>query len=196
MDSFALRRPELGERLHVFELDHPATQALKRERLSAAGLATPPNLHFVPVDLEREPLDEPLARAGYALGAPAFVACLGVTPFLTRAANLQLLGGIAAVAASGSEVVFDYLEADAFDARAAAEVSRTRTERARSDEPWVSGFDPQGLPDALATAGLELIEDLTPAAAETRYCAGRPDGLRMIAHAHLACARVASGHAQ
>src|SRR5271157_2024662 len=34
LDTFAYRNP-FGEQLHVFEVDHPATQAWKRERLAA-----------------------------------------------------------------------------------------------------------------------------------------------------------------
>jgi methyltransferase (TIGR00027 family) len=36
LDTFALRRPDLRNRLRVFELDHPLTQALKRDRLAQA----------------------------------------------------------------------------------------------------------------------------------------------------------------
>ena len=34
MDTFAFRRPEMLEQLQVFEVDHPATQGFKRQRLS------------------------------------------------------------------------------------------------------------------------------------------------------------------
>jgi len=40
MDTFAWRRPDLLERLKVFEVDHPATQAHKRRRLGASGAIT------------------------------------------------------------------------------------------------------------------------------------------------------------
>jgi methyltransferase (TIGR00027 family) len=54
LDSFAYRRPELAKVLHIFEVDHPATQAWKRTRLRAAGVELPANLSLVPVDFERE----------------------------------------------------------------------------------------------------------------------------------------------
>ena len=52
LDTFAYRNPHAG--LRVFEVDHPATQAWKREQLSAAGIAIPAALTFVPVDFERQ----------------------------------------------------------------------------------------------------------------------------------------------
>ena len=35
LDSFVMRRPDLMQRLTVFELDHPDTQAYKLERLNS-----------------------------------------------------------------------------------------------------------------------------------------------------------------
>ena len=54
-DTFAFRRPEMLE-LQVFEVDHPTTQAFKRQRIAEAGWEQPANLHFVPVDFEQESL--------------------------------------------------------------------------------------------------------------------------------------------
>jgi methyltransferase (TIGR00027 family) len=36
-DTFAYRRSDLAKQLQVFELDHPVTQALKREWVSKQG---------------------------------------------------------------------------------------------------------------------------------------------------------------
>ncbi len=45
----------------VFELDHPATQARKRQLLDEAGLQWPDNVRFVPIDFARENFAERLA---------------------------------------------------------------------------------------------------------------------------------------
>src|SRR5690242_15028534 len=52
LDSFAQRRPDLGSRLQVFEIDQPGPQAWKRQRLMETGLGIPAFLHLVPVDFE------------------------------------------------------------------------------------------------------------------------------------------------
>src|SRR5262249_10931266 len=62
LDTFALRPPALRDRVEVFELDPPQSQAVKRERLAAAGLAIPPNLHFGTVDFEHESVAAALRR--------------------------------------------------------------------------------------------------------------------------------------
>jgi len=61
LDTFACRNPyPLG--LRVFEVDHPATQAWKRESLQRAGIEVPQSLVFAPVDFERQQLAAELAR--------------------------------------------------------------------------------------------------------------------------------------
>jgi methyltransferase (TIGR00027 family) len=68
LDTFAYRNPH--EALRVFEVDHPATQAWKRQRLAEANIAAPDTLTFTPVDFERVSLAEGLAAAGFDAAAP------------------------------------------------------------------------------------------------------------------------------
>ncbi len=106
LDTFSLRNPYSDVR--VFEVDFPATQAWKRERLRESGLAIPDTLTFAPVDFERESLADGLARAGFRHDRPAFFQWLGVTPYLTRETISSTLDFIAGI--PGSAVAFDYTE--------------------------------------------------------------------------------------
>src|SRR5262245_20970704 len=63
LDTFALRNPHGARQIQIYELDHPATQAWKRQRLVKAQLALPPWLILVPVDFERDDLGEMLVGA-------------------------------------------------------------------------------------------------------------------------------------
>ena len=54
LDTFALRNPHGARQIRIYEVDHPATQAWKRQRLAEAQIALPPWLIFVPVDFERD----------------------------------------------------------------------------------------------------------------------------------------------
>lgn len=71
LDTFSLRNPYADLGLRVFEVDYPATQVWKRDRIRAAGLSEPPSLVFAPVDFERESLTEGLTRAGFRVDEPA-----------------------------------------------------------------------------------------------------------------------------
>jgi methyltransferase (TIGR00027 family) len=48
LDTFSLRNPHAGLGVRVFEVDYPATQGWKRERLKQAGLAVPPRSPSLP----------------------------------------------------------------------------------------------------------------------------------------------------
>src|SRR5262245_6687150 len=106
LDTFALRNPHGARQIRIYEVDHPATQAWKRQRLADAQLTIPPWLNFVPVDFERDDLGEALAGAGFQEKSPAFFTWLGVVPYLTREAVGGTLDFIASI--QNSEVVFDY----------------------------------------------------------------------------------------
>src|SRR4029079_6327247 len=56
LDTFSLRNP--FPNLRVFEVDHPATQAFKRERIAAAGLEA--HATYVGIDFARQTLAVPL----------------------------------------------------------------------------------------------------------------------------------------
>ncbi len=178
LDTFAHRNPfdELG--LRVFEVDHPATQAWKRERLAGAGLTSPASLTFAPVDFEHETLAEGLAAAGFDAAAPAFFAWLGVVLYLTREAVMQTLAFIAGLP-GGGEVVFDYGEP--LSSYPEGEARERQVERysqvASIGEPWITRFTPPELAATLQDLGFTELEDLGPAAIARRfYGVERPDG--------------------
>lgn len=64
LDTYAYRGA-LRDRVRIFEVDHPATQAWKRQRLALADIPLPPTLTFAPVDFERESLADGLSSCGF-----------------------------------------------------------------------------------------------------------------------------------
>lgn len=65
LDRFAYRQPPLFHDVRLFEVDHPATQAWKRASVTAANLAVPANLTWVPLDFEHQTLTEGLLAADF-----------------------------------------------------------------------------------------------------------------------------------
>lgn len=100
LDTYAYRT-NLGENLRVFEVDHPATQAWKRQRLAEAAISVPSALSFAPVDFERETLADGLAAAGFDPAQQTFFTWLGVVPYLTDQAVFSTLGFIAGLPGGG-----------------------------------------------------------------------------------------------
>ncbi|MBI1919628.1 MAG: class I SAM-dependent methyltransferase [Geobacter sp.] len=191
MDTCPFRRPDLARRLRLFEVDHPATQAHKLRRLADLGWDMPPGLKFVPVDFTRQSLGAALAASSYDPHALTFFSWLGVTYYLPRDTVLATLREIAAIAPSGSMVVFDYLDCDAFlPWKAAPRVLLMLRSVRELGEPMQTGFDPLTIEAELAPLGLRLRDDLSPFDIHARFFLGRTDHYRACEHAHFACAVV------
>ena len=159
LDTFALRSPHESRQIRIFEVDHPATQSWKRQRLRDAQLALPPDLHFVPVDFERDELGESLVGAGFQQNAPAFFSWLGVVPYLTQDAIGDTLDYIASI--QNSEVVFDYMEPpQAFSEEVRALVTKRTEQLERIDERWASRLEPAGVSAMLRSHGFCDIKDI------------------------------------
>ena len=95
LDSFAYRSRS-ARQLHVFEVDHPATQAWKRERLMAAAIPVADDVRFVTVEFQVDSLSDRLRTMGFDPYQPAFVSWLGVTQYLTNhaiEATLDVIAG-------------------------------------------------------------------------------------------------------
>jgi methyltransferase (TIGR00027 family) len=187
LDTFGYRNPHAA--LRVFEVDHPATQAWKRQRLAEAGIAAPASLAFAPVDFERVSLAEGLAAAGFKPGQPAIFSWLGVVPYLTEEAIFATLGFIAGLA-TGSEVVFSYSDPpDSMPAGAAAAHGRRAARVAALGEPWLTFFTPRTLHPRLRALGFGEIEDLGPTEVSILYF-GAPAGSPDRKGGHLIRARI------
>jgi len=106
LDTYAYRG-EMRERVRIFEVDHPATQAWKRRRLAEAAIPLPSRFTFVPVDFERETLPGGLEAAGFDPAQQTFFTWLGVVPYLAVEAVWSTLSFIASLS-QGAHVVFDY----------------------------------------------------------------------------------------
>jgi methyltransferase (TIGR00027 family) len=168
LDTFSLRNPYAGEGVRVFEVDYPATQDWKRERLKQAGLAVPASLTFAPVDFERQSLADGLMAAGFRADRPAFFQWLGVVPYLTREAVAMTLDFIAGV--PESEVVFDYAEPfENYPADRRANVMAVAARTASLGEPWLSFFDPIELSEILRHKSFGIVEDLGLAEITDRF---------------------------
>lgn len=159
LDTFALRNPHIAFKIRIYEVDHPATQAWKLERLAEARIALPRWLTFVPVDFERDDLGERLVAAGFQQNLPAFFTWLGVVPYLTQGAFRQTLEYIRSI--PDSEVVFDYVEPLEAFSEELRQLERARDQQLeKMNEPSASRFEPAGVGAILRSHGFITIEDI------------------------------------
>lgn len=192
LDSFGWRRPDLLGPLRLFEVDHPASQAWKRERMDELGLAASEHQVFAPVDFEVESLRDGLDAAGFEWEEPTLFSWLGVVPYLTIDAVEATFRTITGCR-SGSEVVFEYGLAQPFmddlGREFVAGFSRVAT---YVGEPLRTGggWSPAEAERVVERCGLRVVDHPSRYDLIGRYFSGRADGLRPWSVSQLMAAAV------
>lgn len=96
------------EKTRVFEVDHPATQADKLQRLQKVVNPLPAHVSFVAVDFNSQTLADRLRASGYDEDGETLFIWQGVTMYLTPKGVDGTLAFIAGRSGPGSAVIFDY----------------------------------------------------------------------------------------
>jgi methyltransferase (TIGR00027 family) len=180
LDTFAQRRPEIGSRLRVFEVDRPGPQQWKRQRLLELGFGIPEWLRFVPVDFEAgASWWEQLESAGFDSDQSAVVSSTGVSMYLTKEAVAATLRQMARLG-QGSTLAMTYLlplEMTSSEERP----GRMMAEKGAgaSGTPFVSFFTPSEMLALAREAGFKEARTVSAADLSERYFAGRKDGLHL-----------------
>lgn len=194
LDTFAFRAPPIAAHVQIFEVDHPATQRFKRERLAAMNRVQPPNLHWVPLDFECDTLMEALTHTTFDAQRPAIFSWLGVTFYLERQTVIAMLAAIGQQACAGTEIVFDFIDpASLSEEQTSPRFRLARDMASRAGEPFITTLDPHSLSDTLQSVGWSTSEILSPAQIQEHYFSHPESHYEAIAHCYLASAKVSSG---
>jgi methyltransferase (TIGR00027 family) len=173
-DSFALTHALHTDGLQVFEVDHPQTQASKRQRLADSGLAVPDSLQFVAVDFENQDLTEVVLGSAWDTGKKSIVSWLGTTYYLSQQAiekNLRQLHGLLPY---GSLLILDHgLNNASLDIRTVREYENLREFVAKRGEPMISQFSPQVFRRMTSNCGFAVRRVWTPQQLHS-MCKGLP----------------------
>jgi methyltransferase (TIGR00027 family) len=159
-------RMEALEGARVYEVDHPSTQAYKKDKIGSV----PPRadaVTFADVDFERQDLGERLEAAGFDRRVKSAWVWEGVSMYLTRAAHDATLSAIGRVAARGSHLFMTYHSGQHIAPLAfAVKVVR---------EPFVSTFSPGEIEALLARHGFRVMRDESDPEWGARYLEKRFD---------------------
>jgi methyltransferase (TIGR00027 family) len=179
LDTFAQRRPEIASGLQVFEVDQPAAQAWKRQRLIKLGFGVPEWLRLVSVDFEGGgSWSEQLATACFDAGRPAVVTSTGVTMYLTREAIESTLRHIAALAPGSTLAMTFMLPLELIEPDERPDYQATERSARAAGTPFISYFTAEEMLTLARKAGFREAQHVSAASLTERYFAGRQDGLR------------------
>jgi methyltransferase (TIGR00027 family) len=190
-DSRAYRFESLVKDTVIYELDHPATQQVKRGLLQRGGIAVPGYVRFVAADLNAGQLGDVLASHGFQKDQRSLFLMEGVIYYLTAEGVDSLLQSIRDCSPPGSGLAFDYIVASMLTGtcdRYGAQQVASRV--ADAGEVFSFGIDDHDIDSFLGDRGFQLSRHLTPEDLEAGYLAtedsaghGRIAGFYSIAYA-------------
>lgn len=159
LDSRAWRLAGLAQ-TDVWEVDHPASQQDKRDRVADAGAlpATARSVRFTPVDFATDDLGGALRAAGHDAAVPTTWLWEGVVPYLTRDEVRATVRAVAGRSAPGSALVLNY-QGPSLKASVGRLVARVLSVSVTAKEPWRSLWKPQRMAALLAENGLRVDRD-------------------------------------
>ena len=165
LDTFAFSYD--GPACSFFEVDHPATQQMKRQRLANASMPIPSDVHFVPFDFETASLGPTLCLHGFDPSLPTFISCLGVFQYLTLSAIQSILAFVALV--PNSQLVFDFLE-PSLNQETRQNYSKMIDQYKAMGEPFLSLVEKNQM--LAMCSSFQVVELLGPKEILHLYCSG------------------------
>jgi len=189
LDTFAYRQPAWTKDLRIFEVDHPASQAVKLRMLEAQGIATPPNARYVSADFEQpSSIAEALRARDFDLQSPAFVTCLGVLVYLEPPAVDGILTFVASLTPGSEFVATISAPQSELDEGGASARAKLAAAAAAVGEPWRTHLTADEFESRLRSLGFRAVFQPTVDEIADRYYQGRSDGFPAPRRASLAVA--------
>ncbi len=165
-DTRALRIPGI-DKTHVFEVDHPAPQDWKKKCLKKMVGTLPSHITFVPMDFDRQNLEDEMEAAGFKTGARTFVISEGVTQYITAEANDATFQYVSK-AAPGSRIVFSYVHSGVIDG-SSKDSEKWASFTQSEGVSWIFGIDPGELEQYLSARGFTLRDHVGASDYQERY---------------------------
>lgn len=168
-DSRAFRFENELRGVKVLELDHPGTQARKKQLLKSSNASVPSNLTLIGIDFAKQSFCKLLPEHGFRHDLKTLFLWEGVSYYLPLEAVDDVLKFVAACA-PGSSVVFDYALQSFVDGDTGTyggeQIARWLK---KIGEPFLFGLNPANAQRFLAKRGLRVVSHVGPSDLERMY---------------------------
>jgi len=174
----------------VYEVDHPLTSARKQRVMRRTLGGIPMNVHFVPVDLNRDNLEAALEEAGYDFSIQTLFIWEGVTNYLAPCA-VDATFRCYSNAVRNSQIVFTYIDEKVLtDPGAFYGVKSVGRALSKANERWTFGIDPQTIGRYSQERGFVLEIDRSAGQYRQTYYGKESDKMKGYEFYQVAVARV------
>jgi methyltransferase (TIGR00027 family) len=141
-DSRAYRIEELKKGIKVFEVDRPAAMKDKKAKLEKIFGKLPDHVKYVPVDFDKESLEEQLIENGYDKNLKTLFILEGVTYYISQETADNILSFVAKKSGEESSIIFDYIYIRAISGeQKRGEITRMKRYRRFTGERIVFGVE-------------------------------------------------------
>lgn len=160
-DSRAYRFNELKGKVKVFEVDHPATQRVKVDKVKKILGSLPDHVIYVPIDFDRDKLNNRLFESGYDKDLKTLFIWEGVTYYITAEAVDETLAFVASNSGEGSSIICDYTLDSVVDGTSELEeAEKWRRQAQRRGEPLTFGIEEGAVEGFLFRRGFHQVKDV------------------------------------
>ncbi|NMC47421.1 MAG: SAM-dependent methyltransferase [Chloroflexi bacterium] len=172
-DTRAIRFHELNKTTQIYELDISTTQQAKIGQYQKRGVTAPPELHYIPIDFDKESLPEKLDEAGFEKGKRSLFLMEGLLMYLQPASVMQTFQTIRNYAGRGSLIVFDYVKASVIHSKG-GNFGETEIVKMVSGagESWFFGIEKGKIEQFLAGYSMRLVDHKDAEKLEETYFTG------------------------
>jgi methyltransferase (TIGR00027 family) len=170
LDSRAYRKEIYQGISKIFEVDHPATQAGKIERVKKVFGEIPSHVTYIPIDFTNETLEK-IINYGFDRSLKTLFIWEGVTPYLNIESIDITLAWIHTNSACDSAIIFDYQEMSGRLANIRRDILFKIVSRI-SDEKDVFGFEKGEIEKYLNQRGYKNVKDVNADQLTSLYCKG------------------------
>lgn len=173
-DSRAYRFDELKGKVRVFELDHPATQKVKIEKVRKILGSIPDNVMYIPIDFDKEKFYKKLFESGYNKNLKTLFIWEGVTMYITAEAVDETLSFVANNSSDGSSIIFNYIFQSVIDGTCDLEgAEKIAKSYERRGEPLRFGIEEGTVEEFLSKRGYYQVKNVTGEYFKKEYFRGK-----------------------
>lgn len=177
-DSRAYRFEELlKKKTHIFEVDHPATQAAKKAKLKDIYGSLPSHVNYVGADFLSTDLSSCLDECSFQSNLSTLFILEGVSMYITKETMDEILGFVSRFSGKTSRIVFDYTfpevvegTHESFEAKEWLKITQ------KSGEPLFFGICEQEIESYLVERGFRGVVNCTSEFFSKNYFIGRNAG--------------------
>jgi methyltransferase (TIGR00027 family) len=172
-DSRAYRFKKIKQNIKVIEVDHPATQTDKIEKVIKLFGSQPAFVTYVPVDFNTQNLTQCLLASSYDRHLKTLFIWQGVSMYLTPEAVDDTLRFVVNNSTPGSAIVFDYIHQKALDeSEKHNEVTNMRRYRFMTGEGLTFGLEESQLEMFLSVRGFRKFDTIDSNGLKNTYFSG------------------------